>query len=424
MRFKRKSIYILLLVLLLSLPAYYQSTGESFYIKGKYIVTVSHGVLTEGIVKIEDGKILEVGQNIEVPEGARLLHVPNGWVLPGLIEAHTTLGTGDRSRQSESDETSSPNTAHMQILDAINPFNKNIKYAAQAGITSVMITPGRSNVIGGQTAVVKFRGKTVREMAVHSPAGVKFSLGEGPKMTYGRKGRLPTTRMGSAYVIRNAFIQAQEYSQKLKVFQEKKKKDTSAVPPPRNMNLEILGNVLRGELTAFIECYRVDDIMTALRIIDEFKFKAVLVGCAEAYKVAEEIAKRKIPVIVSPIGVGPRRIETQNASQENAGLLAKNGIKVVIKSDDALGIGTIRELPLLASLSVRGGLDRELAIRAITLSAAEVLGVDDRIGSLEKGKDADLVIFDGDPFHYKSRVIYVLIDGQTIFSQDLKSEGN
>ncbi|MBN2246327.1 MAG: amidohydrolase family protein, partial [Candidatus Aminicenantes bacterium] len=173
--------------------------------------------------------------------------------------------------------------------------------------------------------------------------------------------------------------------------------------------------VLAGELTAFIESYRVDDIMTAIRLIDEFKLKAVLIGCAEGYKVAGEIAQRKIPVIISPFGIGPRRMETKEISISNAAVLAQKGVKIVLKSEGSLGMGNIRELPLIAALAVKGGLDRETALRAITLTAAEVLGVDDRIGSLEKGKEGNIVISDGDPLHYKTRIKRVLIQGKTVY---------
>jgi len=153
-----------------------------------------------------------------------------------------------------------------------------------------------------------------------------------------------------------------------------------------------------------------------LRIIDEFKLKAVLVGCTEGYKIPNEIARRKVPVIVSPFGVGPRRMEAQDIKANNAAVLAQAGNKIIIKADEALGVGSLRELPLHAAMAVKGGLDRAIAMRAITLSAAEVIGAADRIGSIEKGKDADLVIFNGDPLVYSTRITHVLIDGKIVFS--------
>lgn len=393
-----------------------EQPGRTLVIKARHIVPIGSEDITDGMILIQDGKISQVGQEFPVPDSAEIITIENGWVLPGLIDAHTTLGAASRYGGSNSDETSNPNTAQMRIIDGINPFAKNIIYTRMGGITSVLATPGRRNVIGGQPAVMKLRGKTVDEMALIPSAGVKFSLGEGPKDTYGKKGRLPSTRMGSAYVIRKALFSAADYRQKWEDYNKKKDKDNTARPPKRDLQLEPLAELINGKKTAFIECYRADDIMTALRIIDEFKLKAVLVGCTEGYKIPNEIARRKVPVIVSPFGVGPRRMESQDIKPDNAAVLAKAGIKVIIKADEALGMGSLRELPMHAAMAVKGGLDRSTALRAITLSAAEVLGAAESIGSIEKGKDADLVIFNGDPLLYYTRVVRVLIDGKTVFS--------
>jgi imidazolonepropionase-like amidohydrolase len=392
-------------------------TSEVLLIKGGRILTISHGEIIEGKILIRNGKIEKVGQEFEFPDNAEIIDLKDSWIIPGMIESHTTLGADSRYEASNADEVSDPNTAQLKIIDGVNPFNKDIKYTRMAGITSGMLTPGRQNVIGGQTAVVKFRGKTVTEMVLREPAGLKFSLGEGPKTTYGSKGRLPSTRMGSAYVVRNALLDAEDYIRQWDNYVKKKEKDKDTIAPKKDLTLEPLAKVLKGELTAFFECYRVDDILTALRIFDEFSLKGVLVGCTEGHKIAGEIAKREVPVIVSPFGVGPRRMETQDVTIRNAAILASSGVKVIIKGEEAFGVGTVRELPLLAAFAVKGGLDRDLALRAITLSAAEVLGVADRIGSIEPGKDADLVVLSGDPFHFRTVVERVFIDGKSIDEQ-------
>ncbi len=380
-------------------------------IKAGKIHTISHGIIENGLILIQDGKIKSIGTDIEVPSGAELIDAGDAWLMPGFIEAHTSMGSGSRYGGSNSDETSDPNTAQLSIIDAVNPFDKNFKYVREAGITTLMLSQGRMNVIGGQTAVVKPKGKTVTSMIVKSPAGVKISLGEGPKTTYGGKGRLPSTRMGSAYVLRNALLDAGYYLNKWEKYREEKNNKDEAKKPKLDLQMDPLAKLLKQELTAFIECYRADDIMTALRIIDEFSLKAVLVGCTEGYKIPHEIARRQIPVIVSPFGVGPRRMETKDLKHSNAAILHEAGVKVVIKADESLGIGSIRELPLLAALAVKGGLDRETALRAITLTAAEVLGTEGKTGSLDPGKDADMVLLDGDPLDYRTRVINVFIDG-------------
>lgn len=409
----KKIISTICIIAVLFIPVIASGKKPPQVVKAGKIVTISHGTIEDGAVLIEKGKIKSIGTDIEIPPDAEVINAKDAWLLPGFIESHTSMGSGSRYGGSNMDETSNPNTAQLSILDAVNPFDKNFEYVREAGITTLMLSQGRLNVIGGQTAVVKPKGKTVNHMAVKSPAGIQISLGEGPKNTYGEKGRLPSTRMGSAYVLRKALLDARYYLNKWEKYRENEKKD-DAQKPEIDLQMEPLAMLLQGKLPAFIECYRADDIMTALRIIDEFSLKAVLVGCTEGYKIADEIADRNIPVIVSPFGVGPRRMETKDLTRSNAAILHNAGVEVVIKADESLGIGSIRELPLLAALAVKGGLDREAALRAITLNAAEILGVSDTAGSLDPGKDADMVLLDGDPLDYRTRVLDVFIDGVSI----------
>jgi imidazolonepropionase-like amidohydrolase len=418
----RKIVMVAGLAGLLSVGIGAAGASEVVVIKNGRVLPMNGPAIEGGVVIVENGKIARVGKDIPVPEGATVIDAAGGWVLPGLIEAHTTIGLREEYGPSNSDELSDPVTAQLVVLDALNPFDNSLKHAREAGITAALVTPGRGNVIGGQAAVVRLAGKSVEEMTILSPAGIKFSLGEGPKDAYGGKGRLPSTRMGSAYVVRKALLEAGEYLKKAKDYEAAKakakgkakdgKSGEEAQAPKRDLALEPLAALLDGKLPAFIECYRADDIMTALRLVDEFKFKAVLIGCAEGFRVAGEIAKRGVPVIVGPMGIGPRRVETMDVTIANAAVLAKAGVKVVLEAEeDALGIGALEELPLAAALAVKGGMDRDAALRAITLTAAEVLGVADKIGSLEAGKDADVVVFDGDPLDYKTRVKTVLLKG-------------
>jgi imidazolonepropionase-like amidohydrolase len=386
-------------------------------IKGGRILPMNGEVLESGVVLIEGGRIKQVGKDLPVPADAVIVDAGQGWVLPGLVEAHSHLGLLEPGAAG-ADELSNPNEAPLLVLDGINPFNKRIRYAAQAGVTTALVAPGSGNVIGGQAAVIKLLyGKTVAEIALLSPAGVLFSLGEGPKSAYGEKGRLPSTRMGSAYVVRKALIEAQEFQAKMKAYESKKGQGKDEEKPKRDLAVEPLAELIDGGMTAFIECYRADDIMTALRIVDEFKLKAVLVGCTEGPKVAEEIARRNIPVVVGPLGIGSKRVETEEAAISIPAVLAKAGVKVVVHAEDELGVGAQEELPLAAALAMKGGLGHDQALRAITLTAAEVLGVADRVGSLEPGKDADVVIFNGNPLDYRTRVDKVLINGVIIFDR-------
>lgn len=374
----------------------------------------------DGIVLVADGKITAVGAEVRIPQGAAVVDTRGAWVLPGLIDAHTTVGLTEERGGGPPDEMSDPNTAQLLVLDGFNPFDKRLRRLVMGGITSALVTTGRANVIGGQAAVVRLVGRTADEMALRSPAGVKLSLGEGPKAAFGEKSRLPGTRMGAAFVVRKALLEAAEYARKHKEYEAKVAKakgGEAPVRPKTDLALEPLARLLDGTLTAYIETYRADDIVTALRLIDEFKLKAVLIGCTEGFRLADEIARRKIPVIVGPLGVGPKRLETEEVGLENAALLAKAGVTVALETEDAMGIGAAEELPLTAALAVKGGLPREVALRGITLTAAELLGVADRVGSLAPGKDADIVVFDGDPLHYRTRVAKVFVAGKLAYER-------
>ncbi len=395
---------------------------KTVVVRGGRVVPVSGPEIENGAVLIEGGKIKAVGRagEIAVPAGAEIVEAAGGWILPGFVECLASIGLGDRYGAVEGDEVSDPVTAGLRILDAIDPFDKRFAQAARAGITTLMIAPGRSNVIGARTVVLKPLGATAEEMTLLEPAGIKLTLGEGPKNAFGAKGRLPGTRMGSAYVVRKALLDATEYARKRKDHQAavaaaKGRKGAEPPPaPPRSLELEPLADLLDGKLTAFVECHRADDIQTALRLVDEFRFRAVLVGATEAYKSAAEIAKRGLPVVVGVMGVGSKRVETKNVSLGNAAALVAAGIKTAVAAEDALGIGAQEELALSAALAVKGGLDRAVALRAVTLTAAEILGVASRVGSLEPGKDGDVVVLSGDPFDYRTRVVRVLIDGRAV----------
>jgi imidazolonepropionase-like amidohydrolase len=394
-------------------------TAKTVVIKAGRILSMAGPALENGMIIIEGGKIKAIGKDLSVPAGAEVIEEPDSWVLPGLIDAHSSLGLADEVGRSENEELSEPNVAQLQVTDGLNPFDKRIAQVRAAGITSAVVCPGRRSVIGGQAAVVKLRGKTVEQMILKAPAGVKFSIGEGPKEAFGGKGRLPSTRMGNVYVIRQALLEAREYAEKWDAYQKKAteakkagKAASESSEPKRDLRLEALARVVRGELPAFIECYRIDDISGALRLVDEFKLKAVFIGCAEGYLVAQELAKRKIPVIVGPMGIGPKRAETERMHISNAARLHQAGVKIVLQSEVQYGLGALEELALIAALAVRGGLPEEEALKAITINAAEVLGVANRIGSLKQGKDADLVIFSGNPLDYRTRVKKVFIDGQ------------
>ncbi|MBN2265267.1 MAG: hypothetical protein JW775_05575, partial [Candidatus Aminicenantes bacterium] len=288
MRTRRIGAVVLFAALVGGLTA--GAAEKTIVIRGGRVVPVSGPAIENGVVVVEGGKIRAVGKAGEVaaPEGAEVVDAAGGWILPGLIESLASIGLGDPYGPSESDEVSNPVTAGLRILDGLIPFDKKFGRAARAGITALMIAPGRANVIGAKTVVVKPRGATAEDMVLLEPAGVKLTLGEGPKAAFGAKGRLPGTRMGSAYVVRKALLEASDYVRKREAHEAavaaaKGKKGAEApAAPPRNLDLEPLAELLEGRLTAFVECHRADDIQTALRLVDEFGFKAVIVGATEA----------------------------------------------------------------------------------------------------------------------------------------------
>jgi len=389
------------------------SAPEVTAIRNGKVVTVSGPAIENGVVLMSGGTITAVGANLAVPDGAAVIDAGGGWILPGLVDARTSIGLTEERGGGPPDELSDANTPQLLVLDGFNPFDKRVRRLVMAGITTAMITPGRANVIGGQPAVVRLAAATPDEVALLSPAGVKLSLGEGPKAAFGEKSKLPGTRMAAAFVVRKALLDAAEYARKRKAHEAAPDKGPA---PATDLALEPLARLLDGRLTAYIETYRADDIVTALRLVDEFKLKAVLIGCTEGGRVAAEIARRKIPVIAGPIGIGPRRFETERVNLGDAAQLASAGAVVAIASEDEMGIGAPEELPLAAALAVKGGLPADAALRAITLTAAQVLGVGDRVGSLEAGKDADVVIFTGDPLRYTSRVRTVISAGKVVYS--------
>lgn len=383
-------------------------------IRGGRVVPVSGAAIDNGTVLIADGKITAVGANLAVPAGATVIDATGSWVLPGLVDAHTSVGLTDERRDGPPDELSDASTPQLLVIDGFNPFDRQVRRLVMAGITTALVTPGRANVIGGQPAVVRLAAGLPGDTALLSPAGMKLSLGEGPKKAFGEKSRLPGTRMGAAFVVRKALLEAGEYTRKWREYEAGPGKTPA---PAKDLALEPLVRLLDGRLTAFIETYRADDIVTALRLVDEFKLKAVLIGCTEGSRVAGEIARRKIPVIVGPMGTGPKRIETETVGLENTAKLAQAGVVVAIDSEDGMGIGAPEELPLAAALAVRGGLAPDVALRAITLTAAQLLGVGDRVGSLDPGKDADITIFTGDPLRYTSQVRTVIAAGKVVYGR-------
>jgi imidazolonepropionase-like amidohydrolase len=386
-------------------------------IVGGKVATITNGTIEGGTVLIDRGKIAAVGRDIPVPEGAKVVDAKGKWVMPGLVDAHSHISLwGDPQLWANEDinDCTSPVTAQLRGRDALNPQDPAIPVVVGAGVTAVYTGPGSGNIIGGTGMVVKLRGRTAEEMIIPGSEGMKMALGENPKRVYGEgKKQFPSTRMGNAAAMREALIEAQTYAEKIaRAEAEAKEKGEPVKLPERNLKLEALGRVLRREMKARIHAHRADDIMTAIRISEEFGLDYVIEHCTEGYLIADLLAAKGACATVGPLLMEHHKHELWKVSQANPGLLAKAGVKVAIQADAALGT---KWLPVHVGIAMRYGMEEQHAFESVTIAAAEVLGVADRIGSLEPGKDADVAIFSGFPFCNLSRCEQVYIDGALVF---------
>lgn len=386
-------------------------------IRGGKVCTITGGVIDGGTVLIEGGKISAVGAGVAIPEGAVVVDASGKWVTPGLIDAHSHLSLfGDPALPMTMDgnEMTSPNTAQLRGSDALNPDDPGIKEVVRHGVTAVFTGPGSANVIGGTGMVIKLRGRTAEEMIIPGTEGMKMALGENPKRVYGEmQKKYPATRMGNAAVLREALVEARNYMDKIERAEaEAKEKNEPPKPPDRNLKLEALGRVLRREIKARIHAHRADDILTAVRIAEEFGIDYVIEHCTEGYLIADILAAKKVQATIGPLLMGRAKHELWKVSMRNPGLLAKAGVKVAIQADTSPGT---KWLPVHVGLAMRYGMEEEDAFRSVTINAAEITGVADRIGSLEPGKDADLAVFSGHPFCNFTRCERVYIDGKLVF---------
>ena len=378
------------------------------------ILTVTKGEIAKGTVLIANGKILEVGANVNVPEGARVIDAAGCIVTPGLVDSHSHLGLGPSGGVTEDNEASDPVTPQLRVIDSIHPEGigpdkGQFRNALAEGVTTVIARPGSGNVIGGQSAVLKLRGGTVDDMVVAFPADMKMALGH--KGGYASNGVMPMTKMGTAYLVRQAMLDAADYRDALARYAKEKAKKPEAVPPPRDLKKEAMLKVLEREIPVHIHVSSADDIMTAVRLATEFKFLRLSLGHAdESYKVADELAKHGVVVVVGPLMI---TYDDDGKLVNLADFLVKRGVEINIMTD----ADVVQEqfLRYQAAIAVKYGMDPAEALKAITINPAKLTGLEKRIGSIEAGKDADLVVFSGDPFDIQSRTLKVMIDGKIVF---------
>jgi len=383
-------------------------------IKNGKIFTMAGAVIDNGCVLIEDGKIAGVAEHINAPLGAQVIDAGGRNVFPGFVEAHCHVGMWESSIGFEGDDTNemtAPVTAHLRAIDAINPMDIAFREARDAGVTSCATGPGSANVIGGTFVAMKTHGIRVDDMVIKDPIAMKCAFGENPKRVYNAQKKMPSTRMGTAAILREALMKAKRYLAAV----ERAGDDPSKLPT-LDMQCEALIPVLRKEIPLKAHAHRVDDIFTSIRIAKEFDVKITLEHCTEGHLIADYIKKENLPAVIGPSFGHRSKFELQNKTFETPGILDKAGVLVAITTDSA--VVPLSSLPLMAGMAVASGMDEMAALRAITINPAKIFGLEDRIGSLEVGKDADVVIYDGHPFEISGKSWKVLIDGQVVYERE------
>ncbi|MGH3208778.1 MAG: amidohydrolase [Trebonia sp.] len=383
-------------------------TPGTVAITGGYVVPVDGDPIDGGTVLITGGRITAVGADVLVPGDVPAVDATGRWVLPGLVEAHAHLGIDEEGGGWAGDdlnEATGPNSARLRALDGINPADPGFADALAGGVTTAVILPGSANPIGGQAVAVKCAGHTVADMVLREPAGVKSALGENPKRVYGDRKQLPSTRPGVAAVIRDAFIRAQDY--------QARQERAGSARADRDPDLDVLVRVLTGELPWCQHVHRADDIGTAIRLADEFGYRLVIHHGTEAHLMAEEIARRGIPVISGPLITGRSKVELLHRTLHSPAILAGAGVLLALTTDH--NAVPVNFLALQATLAVKEGLDRDTALRSITANPAQILGLDDRVGTLKPGLDGDVVLWSGDPLDVRSRALDVFVAGQPVY---------
>src|SRR5580658_8830664 len=387
-------------------------------IVGALVVPVTGEPIDGGTVLLDEGKIVAVGgPDVAVPAGSETIDAAGKWVLPGFIDAHAHVGVVEEAEGwagRDGNEMTKPVTASARALDAINPADQGFRDAIGGGVLAVNINPGSGNPIGGQTVAVKCWGRVVDQMVLREPSGLKSALGENPKRTYGDRHETPATRLGTAAVIREAFVAAGNYLAKLAAAEDQPPSERK--PVDRDLGLEALARVLRREIPWRQHCHRADDIATAIRISREFGYQLVIDHGTEAHLLADLIAAHSIPVVIGPLFTSRSKVELRNRSLANPGRLAAAGIMIAITTDHP--VVPINFLIHQASLAVKEGLDPVTALRAVTIHPAQIIGCADRIGSLAVGKDADVVIWSGDPLDVMSRAERAYLDGREVYRYD------
>ncbi|MFZ5813705.1 MAG: amidohydrolase [Bacillota bacterium] len=382
-------------------------------IQNGQIHTITNGTIERGSILIREGKIAAIGAEVPVPPGAEVIDAAGRWVMPGIIEPHSHLGISELNlgfEGNDTNETIEPCTPHVRAIDAINPLDEAFREAVEAGITAAWITPGSANIIGGQAGTFRTWGPTVESMVMKEFSALKGALGENPKRVYSAKNKM-ATRLGAGGHFREWFYKGKAYLKK-----QEAALAAGTEPPEYDPKLEPIAAVLRREVPMRIHAHRQDDIMTALRFAREFDFDLIIEHCSEGYLIAEHLAAepRLKGVVIGPTLSARSKVETKGKIWASAGMLQRAGLLTCIMTDHP--VTPVQYLPLCAALSNKAGMDELEALKAITINAAQVCGVADRVGSLEVGKEGDVAIFSGHPFDtWRTETVATIIAGQVAY---------
>ena len=380
-------------------------------IKNAYIKPMVGKDIKKGSILIDDnGKIAKIGAKITAPEDAQIIDAGGRLVTPGCIDAHSHIGMWEYGigwAGSDGNESSDPITPQLRSIDAINPMDESLKLAIRGGVTAACTGPGSANIVGGTFVAMKLHGKRVDDMIIKYPIAMKCALGENPKNAYGKNGKAPKTRMAVASMMREVLFKAKRYCED---------KDAGK-NPSFDMKLEALIPVIKGEIPLKAHCHRADDIFTIIRIVKEFGLKLTLDHCTEGALIADELAKEGYPALVGPSLGMPGKNENMKKSFDTPAVLHKAGVPVCIITDHH--VIPQENLPICAAWAVSAGLDVEEGWRAITINPATIVGIADRVGSLEIGKDADIVIWTADPMTTVGAHAYMtLVDGKIAYTEE------
>lgn len=381
------------------------------FIKNAKIYTMSGEIIENGCILIENGKIKEVAAELVTPLHAEVIDAAGKNVFPGFIDAHCHIGMWEEGigfEGADGNEMTDPITPHLRAIDAINPRDEAFVNALKGGVTAAATGPGSANVIGGVFSVIKLHGNRIDDMIVKETLAMKCAFGENPKRVYAEKKITPTTRMGTAAKLRETLAKAVEYRDKVRAAGE----DASKLPP-YDMKMEAMLPVVNKEIPLKAHAHRADDIFTSIRIAKEFDVLLTLEHCTEGHLIADQLAAEGYPAIIGPSFGNKSKFELNQKTFDTPGVMHKAGVKIAIMTDSP--VIPLEYLPMCAALAYKAGLDEMEALKCISINAAEILGVEDRIGSIEPGKDADIVIWDGHPFDLQAKVAYTLVGGEVVY---------